>query len=87
MSKKLGKRSSRALKLSRRAAATRCQGASSDIDLADALEKRCTQAIGLANLLMEADAEDAVADTAWLMRDLVEEIRGIGRTLQQIKAE
>jgi hypothetical protein len=49
------------------------------IDLADALEKRCTQAIALANLLMETDADDSVADTAWLLRDLLEEIRVTGR--------
>ena len=34
----------------------------------------------LASLLMETDADDAVADTAWLLRDLIEEIRAIGRT-------
>ena len=53
------------------------------IDLADVLEKRCTQAIALASLLMETDADDAVADTAWVLRDLIEEIRVTGRMLQQ----
>ena len=56
------------------------RGQNSAVELADALEKRCTQAVALASLLMETDADDAVADTAWLLRDLIEEIRAIGRT-------
>jgi hypothetical protein len=58
-------------------------GGATLIDLADALEKRCTQAIAVANLLMETDADDAVSDTAWVLRDLIEEIRSTGRTLHR----
>jgi hypothetical protein len=54
----------------------------SAIDLADALEKRCTQAAAIAGLLMETDAEAEVADTAWVLRDLIEEIRVIGRSIR-----
>jgi hypothetical protein len=59
----------------------------SAIDLADDHEKHCTQAIALASLLMETDADDAASDTAWVLRDLVEAIRVIGRTLYAFTAD
>lgn len=59
----------------------------SAIELADDYEKRCTQAIALANLLMETDADAAVVDTAWVLRDLVENIRVIGRALHKRVAD
>jgi hypothetical protein len=51
------------------------------IDLADRFEEGCAQAIAIASLLMEADADVAVQDAAGAVRDLVERIRNIGRIL------
>jgi hypothetical protein len=51
------------------------------IDLADRFEEGCAQAIAIAALLMEADADVAVQDAAGAVRDLVERIRNIGRIL------
>ena len=51
------------------------------IDLADRFEEGCSQAIGIASLMMEADADVAIQNAAWAVRDLVERIRNIGRIL------
>jgi hypothetical protein len=51
------------------------------IDLADRFEEASAQAIAIASLLMEADADVAVQDAAGAVRDLVERIRNIGRVL------
>jgi hypothetical protein len=51
------------------------------IDLADRFEEGCAQAIAIASLLMEADADVAVQEGAGVVRDLVERIRNIGRIL------
>jgi hypothetical protein len=51
------------------------------IDLADRFEEGCAQAIGVASLIMEADADVAIQNAAWVIRDLVEGIRNIGRIL------
>jgi hypothetical protein len=51
------------------------------IDLADRFEEGCAQAIAIAALLMEADADVTVQDAAGAVRDLVERIRNIGRIL------
>ena len=51
------------------------------IDLADRFEEGCAQAIAIASLLMEADADVALQDAAGAVRDLVERIRNIGRIL------
>lgn len=82
---KRGGKSSKASKPIRRDEKTRVRDQNSTIDLADALDKRCTQASALASLLMETDADGAVTDTAWLLRDLVEEIRVIGRRLHRFE--
>jgi hypothetical protein len=49
------------------------------IDLADRFEEDCAKAISIASLMMEADADVAVQNAAWVVRDLVEKIRNIGR--------
>lgn len=51
------------------------------IDLVDHFEEGCAQAIGITSLLMEADADIAIQNAAWVVRDLVERIRNIGRIL------
>jgi hypothetical protein len=51
------------------------------IDLADRFEEGCAQAIGIASILMEADADVAIQNAAWTVRDLVERVRNIGRIL------
>jgi hypothetical protein len=51
------------------------------IDLADRFEEGCAQAIAIASLLMETDADVAVQEGAGVIRDLVERIRNIGRIL------
>jgi hypothetical protein len=83
MSKRVRKKLMRTSESVRQSRGAGARDQPSPIDLADALEKRCTQAVALASLLMETDADDAVADTAWVLRDLVEEIRVTGRTLHQ----
>ena len=54
------------------------------LDLADRFEEGCAQAIGIASLLMEADADVAIQNAAWSVRDLVERIRNIGRVFLKV---
>lgn len=57
------------------------------IDLADRFEEDCAKAVGIASLMMEADADVAVQNAAWVVRDLVEKIRSIGRIALKIPVD
>ena len=67
----------------KRAAAANCASAIrvDRIDLTDRFEEGCAQAIGIASLLIEADADVAIQNAAAAVRDLIERIRNIGRIL------
>lgn len=58
--------------------------ASSAVDCADELDQCCAQAIAIAALLMEADTDQAIQDSAWAIRCLVEKARSNGESLLQI---
>jgi hypothetical protein len=55
--------------------------ATAALDLADRFEEGCAQVMAIASLMMETDADDAVVDSAWAIRNLVESIRENGRAL------
>ena len=57
------------------------------VDLLDRFEEGCAQAIGVASLMMEADADGAIQNTAWVVRDLIEKVRNIGRILLKAVGE
>lgn len=47
------------------------------LDSVDEFDQCCTQAIAIASLLMEADSDPAVQDSAWAIRSLIERSRAI----------
>ncbi len=55
--------------------------ASSAVEYADELDQCCAQAIAIAALLMEADTDSAIQDSAWAIRSLVERAKAIGESL------
>jgi len=58
--------------------------ASLAIDYADELDQGCAQAIAIASLVMEADAEPAIQDSGWAIRDLIERVKALGESLFQL---
>jgi hypothetical protein len=56
---------------------------SSALEHADELAMCCAQAIAIAALLMEADTDQPIQDSAWAIRCLVERARRAGESLVQ----
>lgn len=53
----------------------------STLEQVDELHRCCAQAIAIAGLLMEADVDPEIQDSAWAIQSLVEQIRVIGGSL------
>jgi len=53
----------------------------SAVEQADELNQCCAQAIAIAALLMQADTDSAIQDSAWAIRCLVERARDKGESL------
>lgn len=51
------------------------------IDQVDEFDECCAQAIAIASLLMEADSDPAIQDSAWAIRSLIERAKAISETL------
>lgn len=56
----------------------------SALEHADELDQCCAQAIAIAGLLMEADADSAIQDSAWAIRCLIERARRNGESLLRL---
>jgi len=61
--------------------------ASSAIEHTDDLDQCCAQAIAIGSLLMEADTDSAIQDTAWAILCLVERARSNGESLLKFTRE
>lgn len=53
----------------------------SSIERMDEFDQCCVQAIAIASLLMDAEIEPAVQDSAWAIRSLVERAMAINNSL------